>query len=349
MTPPTTVPGGGNTFIPNLASSGGLIADFSRDPKSFSLSEWAQYVPVKRTEGRYVQMTVEMAARILNTDLADFYWPDEGEAPTGYGNLESFSFQSYVTRRYSIPFRMGELAAEQAEWDVLAHHGRYAAQRAMTLVTQATVRNATTTGNYPAANTATVSAISGVSGKWDVSTTARKDIKRSMDYAAEIIFKASLGAVRPEEIMLVVSPGCARKMSISQEIVDMIKQSPSAEKEITKTLSRANRFGLPETLYGYKVVIEDAVKVTSRKGATKATSYVLGDTTPFMCSRVGGLEGMEGAPSFSTHTIFWKEEMTVESKHDRDNRRHLGRVVNDFSPVVTAALTGFAFVDAVAA
>lgn len=348
MTIPTTVPGQFNTFIPDTAATGNLVVDFSRDPKSFALSEWAQYVPVKKTEGRYVLMTNELAARILNTDLADFYWPDEGEAPTGYGNLESFSFQSYVTRRYSIPFRMGELAAEQAVWDVLAHHARYAAQRAMTLVTQAAVTAATNTANYAATNFSAVSSISGVTGKWDVSTTARKDIKRSLDYAAEIIFKASLGAVRPEEIMLVVSPGCARKMSISQEIVDMIKQSPSAEKELTKTLSRVNRFGLPETLYGYKVVIEDAVKVTSRKGATKATSYVLDDTTPFMCSRVGGLEGMEGSPSFSTHQVFWKEEMTVESKHDRDNRRHLGRVVNDFAVKPVAPITGFVFTAAVA-
>lgn len=349
MTPPTTTPGQYNTFIPDLAATNGLVVDFSRDPKSFALSEWAQYVPVKKTEGRYVLMTVEMAGRILNTDLADFYWPDEGEAPTGYGNLESFSFESYVTKRYSIPFRMGELAAEQAAWDVLAHHGRYAAQRAMTLVTQAAVLAATTAGTYPAANTSAVSSISGVSGKWDVSTTARKDIKRSLDHAAEVIFKSTLGAVRPEEIMLVVSPGCARKMAVSQEIVDMIKASPSAEKEITKTLSRANRFGLPETLYGYKVIIEDAVKVTSRKGATKTTSYVLGDTTPFMCSRVGGLEGLEGSPSFSTHQIFWKEEMTVESKHDRDNRRHLGRVVNDFASKVVAPVSGFLFTAAVAA
>lgn len=343
----TTTPGPYNTFIPDHAASGGLVVDFSRNPQSFALPEWTQYVPVKKTEGRYVTMTVEMAGRLLNTDLADFYWPDEGDSPAGYGNLETFTWDSYVTRRYAFPFRMGELAAEQAAWDVLASHARYSAQRAMTARTQAAITLATTSGTYAASNTSAVSSISGVTGKWDVSTTARKDIKRSLDYAAEIVMKSTLVAVKPEDLVLVLSPGCARKIATSQEIVDMIKQSPAAEKEITKTLSRANRFGLPESLYGYKTVIEDAVKVTSRKGATKATSYVLSDSSPFMCSRPGGLEGVEGAQSFSTFTVFLKEEMTVESKHDRDNRRHLGRVVDDYAVKATAPISGFLFTSAV--
>ena len=57
---------------------------------------------------------------------------------------------------------------------------------------------------------------------------------------------------------------------------------------------------------------------------------------------------MEGSPSFSTFTVFLKEEMTVESKHDRDNRRHLGRVVNDFAAKTVAPITGFLFTAAVA-
>jgi len=340
---PTSTPGQYTTYIPSHASSGNLVTDFSRNPDSFALSEWAQYIPVDKNEGRYVQMTVEQAGRILDTTGGDFYWPDEGEAPTGYGNLETFSWQSYVTKRYAFPFRMGELAAEQASWDVLAHHARYAAQRCMTWRTQTAITAATTSGSYAAAHTSAVSSITGVTGKWDVSTTARKDIKRSLDHASETVLKATLGAVKPEDLMVVMSPGCAKKIALSQEIVDHIKGSPSAEKELTKTLSRANRFGLPENLYGYKVVIEDSVKVTSKKGATKATSYVLPDTTPFVCSRVGGLEGIEGAPSFSTISIFLKEEMTVESKHDRDNRRHLGRVVDDFASIGVAFISGFLF------
>jgi len=87
--------------------------------------------------------------------------------------------------------------------------------------------------------------------------------------------------------------------------------------------------------------------VTSRKGATKATSYVLAADTPVIVARPGSLEGVEGAPSFSTISIFSYEEMTVESKYDADNRKHKGRVVDDYGVVMTAPVTGFLFTGAV--
>jgi len=136
-------------------------------------------------------------------------------------------------------------------------------------------------------------------------------------------------------------------MSVCQEIQDHLKGSYDAAKSLTTQLGSVNRFGLPEVLYGYKIVIEKTVKVTSPKGATVAKSYVLGDDTPFMCSRPGGLEGVEGSPSFSTVTAFIYEEMSVESKHDRDNRRHLGRAVDNLAMVLTAPTSGFLFTAAV--
>lgn len=344
----TSIPADRTTFVPDHAASGALVTDYSRNPKDFKLAEWAQYVPAKKTEGRYVEMTVEQAGRILNTDLADFYWADGAEAPLEFGNLEYFEWKAFVARRYAKSFPIGEMAADQAAWDVLAAHGRYTAQRMMTARTQKTVTLATTAGNYPSGHTAAVSAITGVTGKWDVSTTARMDIKRSFDHAAETIHKATLGAVKADQLMVVMSPGCARKIATSQEMIDYIKGGPDAKQLLTKTLSSANRWGMPEFFHGYKVVIEDAVKVTSRKGATKATSYVLGDSTPFMCSRVGELEGVEGAPSFSSFTLFfYKDELTVESKHDKDNRRHVGRVVDCYAETFTAPISAFLFTAAV--
>lgn len=344
---PTSTPADRTTYIPDHAASGKLVVDFSRNPKDFKLAEYCQYIPTKKTEGRYVKMTVEQAGRIRNTNLADFLWPDSADAPKGFGNLETFSWESYVAKRYAFPFTVGELGVEQASWDVLAKHARDMAQLAITARTQAVITLATTSGNYDAAHTSAVSSISGVTGKWDVSTTARMDIKRSFDYAAETILKATLGKVRADQLMVVMSPGCAKKIATSQEMIDYIKQSPAAKELLTNTLSSANRFGMPEMFHGYKIVIEDAVKVTTKKGATTTKSYVLGDATPFMCSRVGELEGVENSPSFSSFSVFLKEEMTVESKHDRDNRRHEGRVVDHYAETFTAPSSAFLFTAAV--
>lgn len=339
-------PSGTNTFIPNTDATNNLVVDYSRNPSKFALPNYTQYVSVDKNVGRYITMTVEMAGRILNDNGADLVWGDGSQRPSNQGNTESFNFDSYQTIRYQTGFNLGELAAEQAEWPILAQHARIHAQRMMTLRTVLANTVAQTVANWAAAHTSAVASITGVTGKHDVSTTARKDIKRSFDHAADVIQKATLAAVDLDDLIVVVGPDWARKIAVCQEIVDHIKHSDHAREEIEKGLGPNAQFGLPSTLYGYKIVVEKTVKVTSRKGATKATSYVHDSDKPFMVSRPGGLEGVEGAPSFSTLTTFLKEEMTVESKHDRDNRRHTGSVVDDQVTVLTSGISGFLFQDA---
>ena len=325
-----------------------MVVDFSRNPSKFAIAKYAQIVPVKQNVGYYLKMTVEQAGRIVNSDLADMYWGDGQDEPSFNDGTESFDFLSFTSKRYASGFRIGYLAGEQAGWDILAQHSRIHAQRMMTGRTQLAATALQTSGNYDATHTSAVSSIPGVIGKWDVSTTARKDIKRSLDYAADQIRMDTLGAVDISDLMLVISPDCARAMSVSQEIVDYIKGSTDALKEIRGEIGPLNGYGLPETLYGYKVVVEDAVKVTSRRGATKVSSYVFGRTSPVMVARPGSLEGVYGSPTFSTITLFVKEEMTVESKNDPDNRRTRGRIVDDEVPILTASVSGFLFTSAVA-
>lgn len=345
-----------NTYLPALEKQAGdaLVVDFSRNVKSFPLNKWVQIIPatkVTKNVGRYIEMTQEVAARVMNTTDSDHLWPDGNDRPSGRGNTEAFEFKGYVTKRRNFGFPLGDLAVEQASWNILAQHARIMSQLAMTVRAMKLVTLATTSGNYAATHTSAVSSITGVTGKWDVSTTARKDIKRSIDYASDIIFRDTLGGVDLDKkpLILVMSPGCARKMAVSQEIVDYLKGSPDALKEIKGELGPNSQYGLPQYLYGVELVIENTVRVTSRKGATKATSYVLGDTTPFICARPGALEGVEEAPSFSSFSLFCKEEMTVETFRSDEHRRTSGHVVEDYAEVFTAPVSAFLFTSAVAA
>lgn len=342
-----TFPGGTNTFIPSTDATNNLVIDFSRNPNKFKIAEYAQYVSVNKNVGRYTKMTIEMAGRLLNTNLADLVWADGNERNSNQGNTESFTFEPYQTIRHQSGFWLGELAAEQASWQVVAQHTRIHAQRMMTARTLSTINVATTAANWPTAHTSAVTSIPGVIGKHDLSTTARRDIKRSFDHGANQVTKSTLGAVDIGDLIIVVSPDYARSIANSQEIVDYIKGSTDAHKE---QISGANDiYGLPEVLYGYRIVVEKTVRVTSRKGATDARDFVLDKTKPFMCARPGGLEGVEGSPSFSTLTLFLKEEMTVETKHNRDDRREEGSIVDDYDPVLTSGISGFLFTDAITA
>lgn len=342
-----TFPGGANTYVPSHEASNSLVVDFSRNPEKFPIAKYAQIVPVDKQVGYYLEMTVEEAGRVLDSEGANYNWPDGAEAPRGNDGTESFDFKPFITQRKAYPYNVGWLASEQAGWDVLAQNGRIYAQKAMTVRTMRTVTVATTTGNYASSHTSAVASIPSVTGKHDISTTARADIKRSLDYAADVIRRDTLSVVEPGDLIFVCSPGYARKISVCQEILDFIKGSPAAKEYLSGQLGPNAQYGLPGVLYGYKVVIEDTVRVTSKKGATKATSYVLDDAKPFMCSRPGGLEGVYGSPSFSSLTLFAKEEMTVEQKSDPDNRRTKGRVVDDVSPVMTAPVSAFLFTEAV--
>lgn len=340
-------PGGSNTFVPSHEASGKLVVDFSRNPKAFPIAKYAQIVKPKNTVGYYMKMTVEQAGRLLESDGKDLLWADGTEAPQGRDGTESFEFLKFFCRRYASAYNIGYLTSEQATWDILAQHGRIHASRMMTLRTQLAISQLTTTSNYAASHYSAVSSISGVSSKWDVSTTAFMSIKTSLDYAAEVIGKDTLSVVKPDDLILVMSPGCARKISRSQELVDHLKGSPDILAYLKGESGPSAQYGLMPKLFGYNVVIEDSVKVTSKKGGTDARSYVLGDTTPFLCARPGGLTGVEGAPSFSTMTLFMYEEMTVESKDDPDNRLTRGRVVENYDAVLTAPVSGFLFTAAV--
>jgi hypothetical protein len=345
-------PGGApNTYVPSTEATGNMVVDFSRNVESFPINKYLQIVPVTKSVGLYTKLGYDEGARILQTNLANFSWADGDDEPSDRGQTETHEFLPYACKRYKFGFRIGELAADQAAWDILAKHARLKAQQAMTARTQVAITKLGTSGNWPTANTSAVSSITGVTGKWDVSTTARTDIKRSIDFAIETIHLATNGAINFGDFKLVMSPGCARKMSVSQEIVDFIKGSTDAKEYIGNKLGPNAQYGLPANLYGVEVVIENTVKVTSKKGATRAAGYVLTDTTPFIVSRPGSLVAptdSNSAPNFSTACMFMLEEMTVQSKHDVDNRVHKGRVVENYVAEMTAGVSGFLFTAAVA-
>lgn len=344
--------GAPNTYVPNTEATNNLVVDFSRNVESFKLNKWTQIIPVTKTVGLYTEMTVEQAGRVMDTTLAEHVWAPGDARPQGNGEAEKHQFKSYSTIRYSFSVNIDQKAVEEAAWDLLGQYGRIQLQNMMTKRTQKFVTLAQTAGTYDSTHTAAVTGMASgsVTGKWDASTTARQDIKRSLDFAMELILKDTLRGINPNDLMLVVSPGCARKMSVSQEIVDYVKGSPDAKNYVMNGMGNAI-FGLPERLYGIPIVIEDAAKITSRKGATKVSAWVMSDTSPFICARPGGLVAPKDTNAntrFSTFVGFFKEEMNVETLHDVNNRRHLASVTEDYDVKAVAPVSGFLFTSAVA-
>jgi hypothetical protein len=324
-------PSAQSTFIPDHEASGKLVVDFARDPKKFAVNRYAQVVPCKKTMGYYLRMTVEEAGRIINANLDNFVWPDGNAAPEFNNETESHEFLPFLTRRYAFGFNLGSMTVDQASWDVVAQHARIKAQQAMTGRTQKVLNALLTDANHLPSHLMTVSGISGNTGNWAQSTTARQDIKRSLQTAMELILDDTLGGVTQEDMILVINSALAAKLTQCQEIVDYIKGSPQALAQVRGELEGSNTmYGLPDTLYGFKLVVEATRKVTTRKGATTVKTQVLPTANAILMSRPGGLVGIEGAPSFSSVQVFAYTEMQTEKKDDVDNKRVVARIIENY-------------------
>lgn len=337
-------PSAHDVFVKSHDATNKLVVDYSRNANKFAVNRYTQIVPVKKVSGYYLRMTIEEAGRILNTNLRDFIWHDGQPAPEGNEGTESFEYFPYRTTRYTFPVMLGDLTIDQASWDILAQHSRIKAQQAMTGRTQLAITEFTTTGNYAATHVLNVTAITGNTGNWAQSTTARQDIKRSLNTAAEVILDDTLAGVDLNDLMLVINSALASELSLTQEIVDYIKGSPESLAQVRGELPGKNTFyGLPDKLYGFPLIVEATRKVTTRKGATTSRSQVLPKATPFMCARPGGLAAVEGGPNFSTVVVLMQEEMTAETKRDDDNRRTKARVVENYDVEMAAPSSGVLF------
>lgn len=359
-------PSGTNTYIPSFDATGQLVVSFSRNPKDFALNKYITITPVKKSSGYYLKLNAEQAARVAYDSLKDHVWHDGNDAPHGEWNNEKFEWLNFNTQRYVFPFRLGYKAVDQADWKIVASYSAINAQQAMTarvvkvwdkLQTAAktvanggteeiTVQSCTESGN---AFTSGVGLNKGDSGDINGSTAAKGPIlKQALNKVAIDLNKATLGACGPKEMCIIINPTTADAISRSKELHTYLKESPVALAQIRGDSDSINgKYGLPDKLYGYDIIIEDVVQVKNKKGATRTTGYVCPDNEAWVLARPGDLVGFEGSPSFSTVHLFAYEEMTVEQKDDPDNRRINARIVEDYGVEIVAPITAFKFTNVV--
>lgn len=341
MAPPLVQVGSNNTYIATNDTK--LVVEFSRNPKDFALPNYIQIREVPRQRGVYLRIDAREARRLVSGSPTDFVWPDGQPRPSPKNNGQEFNFQPYQTIRYNYGQPIGDIAVEEADWDVEDIQESIQAQKAMTARTQLVHTALGTQANWDAANWSNVSAIPGVGGTWDGALGSNQWLKKSINYACNVILKATGGKVRRKDLQLVINPNGANMLGTTQEVIDLIKQSPTAQAALTGE-GRWADYGLPDKIYGVNLVVEDAAVTTTSKGAASQTdSWVMPDACAYLLARVGGLTARGGGPSFTTATLFAKEEMTIQRRQDTDNRLRNVDVVDDVGIGLTAPASGFAF------
>lgn len=329
-------PAGSNTYVPSYDASGVVIA-FTRKPSAFRINQYVKSLKVAKDQGYYLTLDADEPYRLVTED--DYKWEDGADAPKGLGEKADFEYVPYRTVRRAIPFSLGRKAVDQAEWPIVAQHARKTSTKAMTLRTLKVANLLTTSSNWPAANTA------AASGAWSSSSENALYIKTDLDAAMLAIEKATGGIVFDEDsLKVVMNPVKARQVADSPEYHQFLKGSPDALSSLTDHKNPVRIYGLAPRLYGLEVVVENAVRVSTRKGSNGPTrGYIWPDDKVALVSRPEGLVGAEAeeAMDFSTVAFRFYEEMTVETKDDPDNRRTSGRVVEDYVVTLQAGQTGF--------
>lgn len=345
---PKVLPGAYNTYVPNAKSSGNLFVDFSRNINDFACLRYCQPVPVQQMTGIWYQMGLDQRARLTDSDGAKFLWPDGLPRPRDAGNDEYFEEKSFRCKRYSYLSTLGKMTSEQAAWDERNRRERMLAQQAMTFRTNAILAKMADSAQYDSSHVADLSsagAISGVTGNWAASTSARLAIRRTLNYIKNKITLDTRGAVNSDDLVLVMSPSTAEQIAVSQEIVELVKQNIGglkylkADEEFPK-----DTYGLPPRLYDTDVIIEKTVKVTSQKGLiTQTASYCLATGTVLVAHKPSTLEGVEGGRSFSTCSIhiYRDDDLKVEAEELSFDKLTNLAVTDNFDVNMTAPVSGF--------
>jgi hypothetical protein len=336
---------GTNTYVPSHEASQKLVVDFSQKPDKFPINEWAALVKVTNDTGYYLRMDIESVGRFEDDDpdLNKYVWADGQPAPNGDWDNEAHNFLKFACQRRAYAFTIGQMAEKQATWPILAQNAGRKAQKAMIARTLLAIKKATDTTQYDTSHVKSATSWGG--GLLDAGSSTTPYLKLALSSMAQSIMDDTLNGVDDEDLILVMGPAAARKIAASPEVQDYMKGSVHSlavikgDKVVNAKFKNA-RYGLPDELYGYKVVVENSRKVNSKKGATRNVVQAWPSTMVAMFARPGSLASVAGGPNFSTVQIFSFEEMTVESKYDVDNRRTVGRVVENFGVEVVAPVSG---------
>lgn len=336
-------PGGSNTYIPSWEATG-LIIKYTRNPSFFRINKYVKEMKVPRDQGYYLTLGGDDPYRVVS--INDYLWDDSTDAPGGRQERQAFGFLPYRTARYCFPFNLGRKSVVQAEWPILAEHAAMAAAKAMTVRTMLNTTLATTSANWSGQWGTNYSAVSGV---WSTSSLTNNYIQTDLNAALIAIEQASGGIVTDEEaLQLTLNPTLTRGISKSPEYKTYIQGSPDALAAITDQRNPNRKYGMAPFLYGLRLVVENAIRVTTPKPGNVPTqpatsrSYIWASQYACISSKPQGIVASdEQTLDFSTFAFRFYEQMTTEQKSDADNRREVGRVVEDYTVTLQAPQTGY--------
>jgi len=360
-----------NSFIP---SATGQVIGYIRTAKQFKLLDYVQLVKSTSMDDggkpicAYAILDPDAPARtgprsgptVTNPDLqgtnmpsADvrWRWAPGDDAPTG-NIISNFKWQTVEMIRRAYPYEYDEQTKQSADLPVGNIYRQIATSVAMTIKTDRVIQMLQNSANWPAANVADANTLNGGRGKWSDGTSDQNSpnfgaIRMGVAQAAANVVQFTNGAVRPEDLRVIISPNAALRLGTTGEIYAFVKSSQFSEDRQEGRNQLNEQYLMPRYYAGVEWVVEDTPIVledanSSGTVATTNRQWIKNDSTAIMVSRKGGLDGVYGAPSFSTVQLFYyRYELAVEEQYDQWNKKHKGRVIDQYAEVLAASRAGY--------
>lgn len=350
MTQAFRLPSNYNGFIPQAT---GTIVNYIRNADEFPLNQYVQLVESPATLGIYFEVDHDEPVRLSPNGQA-FAFADGAERPLP-PTLLGFRAIEYQTNRFDFGFVLGNQTIQTNSWAAFEQHMQMAASQAMTWRTNQVISALQTSSNWATTNTGDANTVNGGAGFLDQASDDPNSpnynaIKKTITKMLVTIRQNTNGKVRARDLCLVMNPDQARKLANTAEIHNYLKFGPYARDQQEATVEE----GLPNPLYGLKVVVEDSpiltdVPTAGPTGYSANRAWVKDDTSLLVVSRPGGIDGAYGAKSFSTAQLYWYEhQMQVWTYEDVRNLRQEGHCVDQYAVVLPATVAGYYLTNAFA-
>lgn len=366
------VPGYSNVYIPGYMGDGEarnrLMVGFPFNEEAWALPTYVTLIPVTKPKGFYPRWYNADFVRRPHAASYDRRWADGAERPLAQqgARFVDVPFELY---RYSESTFLGNMAQEFSDIGSLIKIAQETlAGMAMidrTIQTQAAIL---TSGNFqssPAhfyakygvlANAAVTLGYAagyfGVAGTNTIADGTINDplIAKVVSHAVNTIAMETNGRVTPKDLLLVMNPKTAARLAKTQEIrAYLAQQSGSLDVLKGKNPDFWPEHGLPNPLYGLKVVVDYTTKVTTKAdNANEDTkTFAVADGAFEILARPGGVSGMAGGRSFSTVAVLQHEKDAMKPQTFPDPRSERTEVaLTDFYlPQIVAPETGFVIQD----
>ena len=334
----TAFPGPYNVYQPGFGLKGkqtaALTISYARDPKKFAVNGLVMRTPVDYMSGLWNTLRPEALARVF-TDPASVIWVDGQPCPDGKWNEQDFKAAFYQCFRRVFPDSVGWQTRDQAAWAIQDVKLQALAHIAMTQRALCFYNLTLTTANHLTTHVKTAtqwSSIGGTGGFWSAGTESNPIIKRSLANICDQIRKDTMDTVNYLKLTAVVSPTAAIGMSNSEEIHKYVSESPFARAQIRGDEPSFNgQYGLPDLLYGMRIVVDGTLRTTSARLVVPGTTVdQMDDNTCLVMAYPGDISenvGQVTSAFSSVHMFVYRgEEMVTQTEDEPWNMRTKLRV-----------------------